>query len=63
VSDLVQIEQAYTIVRLTAHTPAGKQSFEAVKATLRTDMQKAKYEQLRASLDKRLRANATVEIL
>ena len=63
VSDLIQIEQAYTIVRLTAHTPGGKQNFEAVKATLRTDMQKAKYEQLRASLDKRLRAIAKVEIL
>jgi parvulin-like peptidyl-prolyl isomerase len=62
VSDLIQIEQAYTMVRLNAHTPTGKQSFESVKAGLRTDMQKAKYEQLRTSLDKRLRANAKVEI-
>jgi hypothetical protein len=62
-SDLIQIEQAYTIVRLNAHTSAGKQSFEQVKAPLRTEMQKAKYEQLRVALDKRLRANAKVEIL
>ena len=62
-SDLIQIEQAYTIVRLNAHTPAGKQSFESVKADLRTNMQKTKYEQLRTSLDKRLRASAKVEIL
>ena len=63
VSDLIQIEQAYTIVRLDAHTPAGKQSFDQVKAKLGTDMQKSKYEQLRVALDKRLRANAKVEIL
>ena len=63
VSDLIQIEQAYTIVRLNAHTPAGKIAFEQVKDKLRTDMQKAKYEQLRVALDKRLRANANVEIL
>ena len=63
VSDLIQIEQAYTIVRLNAHTPAGKQSFDQVKAKLQTDMQKAKYEQLRVALDKRLRSSAKVEIL
>ena len=63
VSDLIQIEQAYTIVRMNAHTPAGKLNFDQVKAKLRTDMQKAKYEQLRVALDKRLRANAKVEIL
>jgi len=63
VSEIIQIEQAYTIVRLNAHTPAGKQSFDFVKAGLRTEMQKAKYEQLRTSLDKRLRANAKVEVL
>jgi parvulin-like peptidyl-prolyl isomerase len=63
VSDLIQIEQAYTIIRLNAHTPAGKQSFEEVKSGLRTDLQKNKYEQLRVALDKRLRANAKVELL
>jgi len=63
VSDIIQIEQAYTIVRFNAHTPAGKQSFDQVKAKLREDMQKSKYEQLRAALDRRLRASAKVEIL
>ena len=63
VSDVIQIEQAYTIVRLNAHTPAGKVAFDQVKDKLRTDMQKAKYEQLRVALDKRLRASAKVEIL
>jgi len=63
VSNVIQIEQAYTIARLNAHTPARKQSFDDVKAGLRSDLQKSKYEQLRAGLDKRLRANAKVEIL
>jgi parvulin-like peptidyl-prolyl isomerase len=63
VSDVIQIEQAYTIVRLNAHNPAGKQSFKEVKSDLRTELQKSKYEQLRVALDKRLRANAKVEML
>ena len=63
VSELISIEQAYTIVRLNAHTPAKKQSFDEVKATLRGELQKSKYEQLRAGFDKTLRAKAKVEIL
>ena len=34
VSDVIQVEQAYTIVRLQEHTPAGKAKFEEVKAQL-----------------------------
>ncbi len=63
VSDLIQIEQAYTIVRLNAHSPAHKQSFDEVKDSLHLDLQKAKYEQLRVNLDKQLRASSKVEIL
>jgi parvulin-like peptidyl-prolyl isomerase len=63
VSDVIQIEQAYTIIRLNAHTPAKTKSFEEVKNELRTDLKKRKYEQLRAGLDKQLRAKAKVEVL
>jgi parvulin-like peptidyl-prolyl isomerase len=63
VSEVIQIEQAYTIIRLNAHTPARKKSFEEVKSGLRTELQKSKYEQLRIALDKRLRSNAKVEVL
>ena len=63
VSDLIQIEQAYTIVRLNAHTMPKKQTYEEVKSQLRTELQKSKYEQIRAALNKRLRANAKVEVL
>jgi parvulin-like peptidyl-prolyl isomerase len=63
VSDLIQIEQAYTIIRLNAHSPAHKLSYEEVKTQLRSDLQKSKYEKLRANLDKQLRAKSKVEIL
>jgi peptidyl-prolyl cis-trans isomerase SurA len=63
VSDVIQIEQAYTIIRLNAHTLATKKTFEEVKSSLRTELKKDKYEKLRAGLDKRLRTNAKVEVL
>lgn len=63
VSGVIQIEQAYTIIRLNAHTLAKKQSFEEVKSGLRTELQKVKYERLRVALDKKLRTNARVEVL
>ena len=63
VSGLIQIEQAYTIVRLNTHTPAAKRSFDQVKSDLKTELQKQKYERLRSGLDRRLRAQAKVELL
>lgn len=63
VSDVIQIEQAYTIIRLNVHALSTKKTFEQVKSGLRTDLQKSKYEQLRVALDKLLRANAKVELL
>jgi parvulin-like peptidyl-prolyl isomerase len=61
VSGLIQIESAYTIVRLNAHNPAKKQSLKEVQADLKTDLQKSKYEKLRSGLAKQLRAKAKVE--
>lgn len=63
VSDLIQVGQAYTIVRLNAHIPVGMQKFEAVQDSLRKQLQKNKTEQLRAALDKKLRKTAKVEEL
>ena len=63
VSDLIQVEQALTIVRLIAHNPAGLQKFDAVKDSLHKQLQQLKTEQLRSSLDKQLRAKAKVEVL
>ena len=60
VSDLIQVENAYTIVRLQVHTPAGEAKFETVKAQLVKDMQQNKKNELRIALDKKLRQNAKI---
>ncbi len=62
VSGVIQIESAYTIVRLNAHTPAKKQSLEEVKSDLKVELQKEKYEKLRSGLAKQLRAKAKIEV-
>ncbi len=61
VSGLIQIESAYTIVRLNAHVPAKKQSLKDVGPELKVNLQKMKYEKLRSGLAKQLRAKAKVE--
>jgi parvulin-like peptidyl-prolyl isomerase len=63
VTDLIQVEQISTIIRLGAHTPAGKTKFEEVRKSLETELQMNKKEQLRSALDKKLRDNAKVELL
>jgi parvulin-like peptidyl-prolyl isomerase len=62
-SDIIQIENAFTIFRLNAHNPARTQPFAEVKADLQTELQKSKYERLRSTLAKRLRAQAKIEIV
>jgi parvulin-like peptidyl-prolyl isomerase len=61
VSDLLQVDQAYTIVRLQEHAAAGKNKFEEVKAQLAKDMQQKKTNELRSALDKKLREHARIE--
>jgi peptidyl-prolyl cis-trans isomerase SurA len=63
VSDIIQIENAFTIFRLNAHSPAGKHSLADVQADLQTELQKSTYEQLRSNLAKRLRAKARIELV
>jgi peptidyl-prolyl cis-trans isomerase SurA len=63
VSGVIQIEQAYTIIRLQQHTPAGKAKFETVKAELEKELQQKKSNKIRAALDQKLRQNATIEEL
>ena len=61
VSDVIQVDQAYTIVRLDAHTAAGEARFEEVKAGLEKELQQTKTNQIQAALDKKLRQNAKIE--
>jgi parvulin-like peptidyl-prolyl isomerase len=63
VSGLIQIESAYTIIRLNAHTAARKKPLAEVKNDLKTDLQKSKYEKLRSNLAKQLRAKAKIEMV
>jgi len=63
VSGLIQIETAFTIVRLNSHIPARKKPLAEVKNDLRTELQKSKYEKLRSGLAKQLRAKAKIEVV
>jgi peptidyl-prolyl cis-trans isomerase C len=63
-SGLIDIgNNAYTIVRLNEHIPAGMRKFEEVRDSVREYLKKQKAEELRSALDKRLRKNAKVEEL
>ena len=59
---LIQIESAYTIIRLNAHSAPKKKSLDEVKADLKVELQKNKYEKLRSGLDKQLRAKAKIQV-
>jgi parvulin-like peptidyl-prolyl isomerase len=63
VSDIIEFDNNYTILRLIQHISTGTQPFDQVKDTLRQQLQKQKSEDLRRSLDARLRKNAKVEEL
>ena len=63
VSDLMEVGQIYTIIRLQEHTLAGKVSFEQVKPQLEKELPKTKKEQLRELFDKKLRQDAKIEVL
>jgi parvulin-like peptidyl-prolyl isomerase len=63
VSDIIQVDQISTIVRLNKHIPAGKMKFEDVKAQLKKELEKKKTNQLRATFDQKLRQRAKVEVL
>lgn len=63
VSELIQIENAYTIFRLNRHVSPGLEPYEKVRAQVRQNLQKDRAEQLRSAWDNRLRKTAKVEIL
>jgi peptidyl-prolyl cis-trans isomerase C len=64
VSDIIEFDvNAYTILRLNAHIPAGMQKFETVENGLREQLKKEKTEQLRSALATRLSKNAKIEKL
>jgi hypothetical protein len=60
---LIQIETAFTIIRLNVHTPPRKKPLSEVSNDLKTELQKSKYEKLRSNLAKQLRAQAKIEMV
>ena len=60
---LIQIETAFTIIRLNVHTPPRKKPLLEVSNDLKTELQKSKYEKLRSNLAKQLRAQAKIEMV
>ncbi|MBZ5547928.1 MAG: peptidylprolyl isomerase [Acidobacteriia bacterium] len=63
ITNLVQVENAFTIVRLNKHTPAGQFKFEEVKDKLRKQLEQKKTNQVRADLNKKLTQKAKIEVL
>ncbi len=63
VSDAIQVGGAWTVIRLNAHTPAGKTPFTEVKAKLQAALRKQKLEQVRSALNQSLRKTAKIEKL
>lgn len=63
VSDAIQVGGAWTVIRLSAHTPAGKTPFSQVKTKLQAELHKQKREQVRSALNQNLRKTAKIERL
>ncbi len=63
ITGIIQVDQAFTIIRLNQHIPAGKMKFEDVKDGLRKELQQKKVNDVRAALDKRLHKTAKVEVM
>jgi parvulin-like peptidyl-prolyl isomerase len=61
VSGVLQVGQEFTILRLNAHIPAGKEKFDEVRAQLSKQIQQSKTNQLRAALDQKLRKSAKID--
>jgi parvulin-like peptidyl-prolyl isomerase len=63
VSGLIQLGDAFTIIRLESRTPAGTTPFVEVKAQIQSDISKEKTQQLRSALNQKLRKGASIETL
>ncbi|MGA2848228.1 MAG: peptidylprolyl isomerase [Terracidiphilus sp.] len=63
VSDVIQLDQAFTIVRLNLHQLAGEARFEDVKTQIAKELPQSKKDKLRSDLDKKLTENAKIDVL
>ena len=63
ITDVLQVGQIFTIIRLNRHYPAGERKFADVKDALKKELESEKTNQVRGALDKRLRHTAKIEVL
>jgi len=63
VSSLIQVGNAWVIIRLNAHAMPGKTPFETVQKKLSSDLQKQKTVEARAALNQKLHQGAKIEVL
>jgi hypothetical protein len=63
ISDIIQVDQVYTIIRLNSHVPAGLRTFPEIKDSLREYLRRQNVERLRGGLNTRLRKTAKIEEL
>jgi peptidyl-prolyl cis-trans isomerase SurA len=63
VSDIIKVDRAYVIVRVNAHTPAGRTSFADVKDKLQQELQAQRTQQVRSALNTKLTQTARIELL
>ena len=63
ISSLIELDKAYTIVRLNEHKAAGEAKLAEVKAKLEKELPQTKREKLRSDLDRKLHENAKIEEL
>ena len=63
VSDLIQVGQFYTIIRLEKHSPAGMTKLEDVRAQLEKEIKEDKRNNLRRDLDAKLMQSAKIDQL
>lgn len=63
VSEVVQVEQAFTVIRLNAHSEAHLEKYSEVRDRLRGELRQNKVEKLRSGWNQQLRKNAKIEEL
>lgn len=63
VSDPIAVDRAWVVIRLNAHTAAGKTPFDGIKSKLQSELQKQKRVEIRAALNQKLRQGAKIEVL
>jgi len=62
ITGIIQIDNAFTILHLQEHTPAGVEPFTKVQAALTKELHDTRTNQLRSALDQKLRKGATIQM-